>query len=460
MPEQQSVVIKQKSIYFIVDDDSKAVKIGVADFPEFRLQDLQVGNPHKLRLAKVIQNGSHKLEQELHRLFSDYVLGGEWYRLTKEIEDYLGDKHQDIQLDDEFRNFFPALAGEQKAGLEQDILAHGCLTPLILSGNTLLDGYHRYDICQRHDIPLETISLNFDSKLDALYWAFTHQKTRRNLSKYELAERALLFKPVIAAKAKEQQGMRTDILSESDKMFIAINTREELARTAGLAPETIYKVEFISEKADEKTKEKLREGELSIDKAYKESKQQQKRDDIRKVPQLPAGKYQVIYADPPWQYNNTGLGGSAENHYVTMSMAELLSMKDDIKSRAADNAVLFLWATSPFLLEGLELCHDWGFEYKTSFVWIKDRSTYGKLGFYNYGQHEFMFVATRGSCLPRAGTLAPSVLFAPKGKHSEKPEVVYDIIEKMYPNTNKLELFARQTRDGWIGWGNEVKGSS
>ena len=81
----------------------------------------------------------------------------------------------DEQLDSEFRNFFPPLSGEQKTSLEQDVLTHGCPSPLILWDNTLIDGYH-------------------------------------------LAERALMFKPLIAARAREQQGMRIDILSESDKM--------------------------------------------------------------------------------------------------------------------------------------------------------------------------------------------------------------------------------------------------
>ena len=177
---------------------------------------------------------------------------------------------------------------------------------------------------------------------------------------------------------------------------------------------------------------------------------------VENVPPFPAGKYQVIYADPPWAYDNTGLGGSAESHYPTLPASELETLKDStslqVTELAGDNAVLFLWVTSPFLPEGLELCQAWGFDYKTSFVWIKDRTTYGKLGFYNYGQHEFLFVATRGSCLPRSGNLVPSLIVAPKGEHSAKPELVYEIIEKMYPGPY-IELFARKTRSNWETWG-------
>lgn len=167
---------------------------------------------------------------------------------------------------------------------------------------------------------------------------------------------------------------------------------------------------------------------------------------------LPTGKYQVIYADPPWQYDNTGLKGSAESHYPTMSMDELCQL--NVSTLVGDAAILFIWVTSPFLQEGLQLCQAWGFEYKTTFVWIKDKSTYGKLGFYNYGQHEFLFTATKGSCLPRPGTLEPSVLFAPKREHSGKPEAVYELIEKMYPGPY-VELFARKTRPNWATWGSQ-----
>ncbi len=179
-----------------------------------------------------------------------------------------------------------------------------------------------------------------------------------------------------------------------------------------------------------------------------------RQNDIKNVPPFPAGKYQVLYADPPWAYDNTGLGGSAESHYPTLPASELETLKDStslqVTELAGDNAVLFLWVTSPFLPEGLELCQAWGFDYKTSFVWIKDRTTYGKLGFYNYGQHEFLFVATRGSCLPRSESLVPSLIVAPKGEHSAKP--VYEIIEKMYPGPY-IELFARKTRPNWATWG-------
>jgi len=164
-------------------------------------------------------------------------------------------------------------------------------------------------------------------------------------------------------------------------------------------------------------------------------------------------KYPVIYADPPWQFDNSGLGGSAEQHYPTMPLKEICDLP--VEKRVAENAILFLWVPNSFLAEGLQVCRAWGFEYKTNFVWIKDKSTYGKLGFYCYGQHELIFIAIKGSLLPKQ--LFPSIIYGEKTKHSKKPQKVYEMIEQMYSGPY-LELFARNKRDNWEPWGDEIDG--
>jgi site-specific DNA-methyltransferase (adenine-specific) len=169
---------------------------------------------------------------------------------------------------------------------------------------------------------------------------------------------------------------------------------------------------------------------------------------------LPEGKYRVLYADPPWQYDNSGLGGAAQKHYPTLPTEEICALP--VNDLAGDNAVLFLWVTNPFLKEAFQVCEAWGFEYKTNFVWLKDRATHGHLGFYNFGQHENLFVAIRGSCLPKKGSLQPSIIEAPKTKHSRKPEITYITIEEMYDGPY-IELFARECREGWQSWGNEIE---
>ncbi|KKL75858.1 hypothetical protein LCGC14_2050690 [marine sediment metagenome] len=171
---------------------------------------------------------------------------------------------------------------------------------------------------------------------------------------------------------------------------------------------------------------------------------------------LPEGVFDVIYADPPWEYSNAGLGGAAEKHYPTMATEKICEM--GICGVAAENAVLFLWATNPLLTDALQVMKAWGFTYKTNFCWVKvGRETYGKLGFYVSGAHELLLLGTRGSMLPD-DEKPSSVITEPKSKHSQKPESVYGIIEQMYGNGKRLELFARNAkpRKSWTYWGDEA----
>ena len=120
----------------------------------------------------------------------------------------------------------------------------------------------------------------------------------------------------------------------------------------------------------------------------------------------------------------------------------------------AENSILFLWATNPKLQEALEVLEAWGFEYKTNMVWVKDKIG---VGYYFRGQHELLLVGIKGSMgVPEEQNRPASVLNSDRTKHSEKPQEVYTLIEKMYPNRKYLELFARNKREGWESWGNEI----
>ena|ERR1035437_41672 len=166
-------------------------------------------------------------------------------------------------------------------------------------------------------------------------------------------------------------------------------------------------------------------------------------------------KYQIIYADPPWSYNdkqNTKLLGGAVKHYPTMSIKQLCDLP--IKDLSDKNSVLFIWVTSPLLEAVFEIIKSWGFKYKTSFVWDKVRHN---MGHYNSVRHELLLIATRGSFTPQVRKLFDSVVSEERTEHSKKPQIFRDIINTIYPNGNRVELFARQKTEGWDVWGNEVK---
>ena len=191
-----------------------------------------------------------------------------------------------------------------------------------------------------------------------------------------------------------------------------------------------------------------------------EAMRQVKREEVAaKVEPLPSDKYRVIYADPPWQYNDSraGIDGydqtAAEHHYPTMSVADLSAL--EVGKLAAADSVLFCWATFPLLTDALEVVRAWGFSYKTAFVWAKGRPNFGH---YHNASAELLLVCTRGSGVPDADKREDQVqTIARTGKHSSKPEEFRKLIDRLYATGKRIELFRRgQAPKGWAIWGNEA----
>lgn len=174
---------------------------------------------------------------------------------------------------------------------------------------------------------------------------------------------------------------------------------------------------------------------------------------------LPNKKYSVIYADPPWNYNDKGCEGSAFKHYATMSIQDICDLP--IKDLSEDNCVLLLWATYPMLKEALQVIEAWGFKYKSiGFQWVKqNRSGNGYffgLGHWTRGNTEPCLLAVKGKP-HRASNSVSQLIISPIREHSRKPDEVRDkIVELMGKENTFIELFARSTTPGWDAWGNEV----
>lgn len=163
------------------------------------------------------------------------------------------------------------------------------------------------------------------------------------------------------------------------------------------------------------------------------------------------GVFEIIYADPPWRYDNGTPGREIERHYPTMRDEEICALKVP----AAKNAILYLWATAPRLESGLDVLRAWGFRYKTQAVWDKEKVG---MGFWFRGQHEILMVGTRGDVSPPAQPdRIASVIRCPRGRHSAKPDYVRDKIALWYPNARRLEMFSRLKRPGWEVFGNDVE---
>lgn len=162
-------------------------------------------------------------------------------------------------------------------------------------------------------------------------------------------------------------------------------------------------------------------------------------------------RFGLVLADPPWRYSfSRSASRRVENQYPTMELEDIC----DIFVPAAENSVLYLWATAPKLREALQVMGAWGFDYRTHAVWAKRRVG---MGYWFRNRHELLLVGVRGHVSPPPPALrTPSLLDGEHAHHSKKPESVYEMLECQHPEKSKIELFARNLREGWTSWGNEV----
>lgn len=193
-----------------------------------------------------------------------------------------------------------------------------------------------------------------------------------------------------------------------------------------------------------------------------------------KFPDLPTKRYDIIYADPPWDYNGkmqydksaiksenekfakTIFISSAAFKYPTLKVKHLMELS--VQSISAQDCLLFMWTTGPQLSNAIKLGEAWGFEYKTiAFIWDKMVHNPGR---YTLSQTEQCLVFKKGKIpTPRGARNVRQLMRSPRGIHSEKPEMVIRGITDMFPFQKKIELFARKNYIGWDNWGLEIPDS-
>jgi N6-adenosine-specific RNA methylase IME4 len=173
-------------------------------------------------------------------------------------------------------------------------------------------------------------------------------------------------------------------------------------------------------------------------------------------------KYECLYADPPYSYRvwgKKGSGRTAENHYPTMRLQDICALP--VAGIAADNSILFLWATYPQLQEAMKIIEAWSFEYRTvAFTWVKRNKKsdgwFVGLGHYTRANAEVCLLATRGRPR-RVSKSVRQVIDAPIERHSKKPDEARKRIVELMGDVPRIELFAREKADGWDVFGNEVE---
>ena len=362
-------------------------------------------------------------------------------------------------IDKEFAALIPPLTDEEYRGLEASILAEGCRDALVAWGEVLIDGHNRYRICTEHNIPYQVLQRDFADRNEAKLWMIRNQLSRRNLPNFVRSELALKLKPVIAEIAKENQRMGAEMTNTGLEISPkAINTREEVAHAAGVSDNTIAKVEKIIESAPEEVKTQLRKGEMSINQAYKDIKNAERKANIQRqveeleqhTPEVPDGLFDVIVMDPPWAYG-TGYdadGRRCANPYPEMTQEQLKA----IELPAAENCVLFLWTTHKFIWDAKELLNTWGFEYRNILVWDKQVMGMGNLF---RMRCEFCLVGIKGKPIFRDVHNLEDIIEEKRREHSRKPEGFYELVNTLCVG-RKLDYFSRSQREGWEVFGNDT----
>jgi len=341
----------------------------------------------------------------------------------------------------EYANFFPMMTDAEYSGLLQSIRENGLLEPIVIYNEKILDGRNRYRACMELGIAPRFEYL--DEKTDPMQYVISKNLHRRHLNESQLG--------IIAVRLANMPRHRPD-----KKSALVQTSQTKAAKMVGVSTRLVASAAQIVKEASPKVIAEIEAGKITISQvARKLSRVKKMREITAKNEPLEGNgrRYSVICADPPWRYDfSQSASREIENQYQTMSLDDICALP--VPEICTEDSILFLWATSPKLLEAIKVMEAWGFSYKTSMVWVKDKIG---MGYYARQRHELLLIGSKGEIPTPEGPDRPdSVIEAPREEHSKKPDITYDLIEKMYPELERIELFARQQHPGWDVWGNEV----
>jgi N6-adenosine-specific RNA methylase IME4/ParB-like chromosome segregation protein Spo0J len=371
---------------------------------------------------------------------------------------------------------FPLIEGEDFAALVADIKAHGVHEPIWIYQGQIIDGRNRYRAARLAGIDCPMREYIGDNPVA---FVVSLNLKRRHLNE---SQRAMVAARLATLQRGDNQHSPIGETSQAQAAELLNVGKRSVERAREVrergAPELQAAVErgqvSVSAAADiasetpEQQREIVARGEREILEAAKQirgSRAEAKRNErIARIaaisnanaPLPQERKYPIILADPPWKFEvydaESGLDHAADAHYPTMELADICKLP--IAEIATPDAVLFMWTTAPHLPEAFEVLAAWGFGYCTHFAWVKDKVG---LGYWIRNQHELLLIAKRGDPpTPKPGDRPPSVISAPRREHSRKPDEAYELIERMYSELPKIELFARHARPGWAAWGNQA----
>jgi N6-adenosine-specific RNA methylase IME4/ParB-like chromosome segregation protein Spo0J len=344
----------------------------------------------------------------------------------------------------------PVMPEEEYKAFRADVAARGLRVPIeITKEDVVLDGRQRLRAAR--ELGHESVPVRIVEPDDQLDYMLRAALLRRQLNASQRAALVVEFERYRELKTEGKKRQRANLRQAPEVATLPPRgkTRDVAAGWAGVSARTVQDAATVHEN-DKELFERVKRGELGAALAARRVRRGLRDRSLPPPPPLPGGPFELIYADPPWQLGNPDGAHAPESHYPTMALEEIKALPIP----AGEDAVLFLWAVSGLLPQAFEVIEAWGFECKSCLVWIKP--SVGP-GVWLRNRHELLLVARRGAFPPpEPEDRVDSVLEAPRGRHSQKPECLYELIERMYPHASKLEFFARARRPGWVAWGNEV----
>ncbi|MEA1884924.1 MAG: MT-A70 family methyltransferase [Thermotogota bacterium] len=333
----------------------------------------------------------------------------------------------------EIADIFPMMEEKELMLLAEDIKENGLFESIYLYDGKILDGRNRYKACKKAGVEPK---FERYAKNDPLGFVISLNLKRRHLNESQ--------RSMIAARvANMRQGERTDLIPNGIKL-----SQPEAAEKLNVSIHSISRAQQILNTEDEDLIKQIDTGKKKVSVMSRELKRKADSKAIQnKTFPVIEGKFKTILIDPPWDYKAISLAGRGHPEYSTLSIEELTKL--NIGQYAETDCHLYLWATNNFLYEALKLGVGWGFSYKTVLTWVKPSMGMGSY-FRNNTEQLLFFV--KGALQTRTNNTLTH-FESPRGKHSAKPEISYQIIEaNSYPAY--LEYFGRKERENWEVFGN------
>jgi N6-adenosine-specific RNA methylase IME4 len=372
-------------------------------------------------------------------------------------------------------NIFPLIEGAEFHELVADVKANGLRDSITVHDGLVLDGRNRQRACDAAEVDCIYEPLPFD--VDPLAFVISKNLKRRHLNESQRA--------FVAAKlANLGEGRPSETAS------IEAVSQDDAAARLNVSRASVQRAKEVQEKGTAEVQRAVEQGKLPVSTAAKlaslpETEQNriiaegEERGDIAGRARVevkkshrdareaelgerqlaaPEGKFGVIVEDYEWDHETWSEAGKdrhAGNHYPTSRDAhtaeEIVKRTADRFACADDDCVLWMWTTVPHLAIALDVLRQRGFEYKSHYIWCKEHII---TGYWSRAKHEVLLIGVKGNIpCPAMGTQDQSLIFAPSGEHSEKPQCVMEMIERYFPTLPKLELNSRLARPGWTVWG-------